>query len=157
MSCIKQILDIKGDKPFVLVPDIGAIEGGGEYNGYEWLITLNRLGHRCGYVALHGDEKLNLEHGYPDLECHGGITFYEDYKFMKSYFNITCPDVWVGFDAGHHYDGKDFEALRRYGMQKDYLDELEKLLLFRCEVRTYDYMREECLSIINQLTGDKNV
>ena len=77
MSCITQLLEMKGDQPFLKADDSVVIEGGGVYKGYEYLIVFVSYGHRCGYVALKEaeterflKEKAEERYYYPDLECH---------------------------------------------------------------------------------------
>lgn len=60
MSCIPKILELKGTKEFLPIPSLNqqdkytttVIEGGGNYKGYDYLITFRDMGFRCGYVAL---------------------------------------------------------------------------------------------------------
>jgi hypothetical protein len=86
----------------------------GEHLGYEWEITSNRMGFRCGYVRIpaghpwHGldyDDVEAADGGY--LDVHGGLTF-------------AAPDTdcgkggednawWLGFDCGHYMDAPDPE------------------------------------------------
>ena len=122
MSCITEILKMKSDKE-VFVPDGEwiAVEGGGTYKDYEYLIVLNTNGHRCGYVAIPpehpysntpeeertfmgGRKYKHYDYDSLDIEAHGGLTF-------------MAPD--------HGYEGQT--------------------------VKVYNYVRQECESIINQL------
>ena len=99
MSCITEILkrntlNIDEFKTTGLI-----VEGGGVYKDYEYLITFTSLGHRCGYVALKGDEGYDKKEGYDlDLDVHGGITFKDRTHSLKS--SIACDDEWIGFDWG---------------------------------------------------------
>jgi hypothetical protein len=149
MSCITQLLELKGDKEFLRIHDEVVIEGGGLYKDYEYLIVFVSFGHRCGYVAL--KENLDAE---PDLECHGGVTFYSNTHTAKDLLPIPCNDFWVGFDAAHHLDAKDMELAEKYFPDNGYVefkknnpDSFDSLGIHR----TFYYMEKECHSIIEQL------
>jgi hypothetical protein len=104
----------------------------GVHEGYEWEVTGNRIGFRCGYVRVpaghpwHGkgwNDVRTADDDYPDV--HGGLTF-------------AAPDTdcgkggednawWLGFDCAHGGDAPDPElpgydpvmaALERFGTVK---------------------------------------
>jgi hypothetical protein len=178
MSCIPRILELKGDRDYLhimdpkdLPADCGiAIEGGGEYRGFHYLITFTGNAHRCGYVALPinhvlADEKIDLVSGhapepYDDLSVHGGITFHENgIHIMERLFpkEPHCKDVWIGFDCAHYRDGKDWEHHAKYfGEEK--MNKLSSCFYPFSEtlrivevVRTYNYVESECKNLIDQL------
>lgn len=78
------------------------------------------------------------------FDVHGSIT----YSGGKSYPVQNPDNKWwfFGFDCGHYGDKKDTDASERYGFRKhsfffhDY-----------GEVRTLDYVWDECLSLYKQL------
>lgn len=72
MSCITEILKVKGDKDFIVSGEI-AIEGGGTYKDYEYIITFTSSGHRCGYVAI--------------PESHSLYKFYKEIILCQSLMN----------------------------------------------------------------------
>ena len=177
MSCIPKILALKGDKEFLPIhddpsrADSGAVvEGGGEYKGYHYVVTFTGCGHRCGYVALPPEHLLsNKEYQltcksppepFSDLSVHGGITFHEegDHILDKLFPNEPkCTDVWIGFDAAHYMDGRDWDHHEKY-FGKKARNELEacgaefRYLLGRKEtVRTYEYMENQCKELIDQI------
>ncbi len=121
--------------------------GKGVHLGFEWEITSNHIGYRCGYVRIppahpwHGvdyDAVRTLDDGYPDV--HGGLTF-------------ACPDThcgkggpddawWLGFDCAHSGDAPDpdlpgYSARYHIGYDGD-------------TVRSTEYVRAECLNLIAQ-------
>lgn len=173
MGCISEILNLKGEQQ-VLIPEGNwiAVEGGGTYQDYEYLIVLNTNGHRCGYVAIPPEhkysktpeeertfmgEQLYKHYDYDslDIQCHGGLTFMSPSHELKDLLDVACNDMWIGFDCGHCYDSCDEEAMRKY-----YGDELvdnKKSFIHAMNgnsektVKNYDYVRNECESIINQL------
>lgn len=170
MSCISQILKKLPDEGCLVIGDKEntdfALEGGGIYKNYEYVIILNGLGHRCGYVAIppeHPFDKIpkpdndycrdgDLDYSEMDIECHGGLTFASRNHGLKSELNITCNDAWIGFDCGHYDDGIDFDAMRKY-YGDEYTEKLRSTLYVLCDgtVKDFDYVANECKSIIDQL------
>lgn len=166
MSCITEILKLKGDKEFLLAFDVDstpwiAVEGGGIYKDHEYLIVLNKFGHRCGYVAIPSNHKFDSpswNYDSLDIECHGGLTFMARHHDLKDLLTIPCNDLWVGFDCGHCFDNSDVKAFTKYFGEKE---AKEKQSFFntmnisnrdeKAEVRTYEYTESECHSIIDQL------
>jgi hypothetical protein len=163
MSCITKLLEMKGDQEILPIHDECVIEGGGIYKDYEYLITFTSHGTRCGYVALKpketeifDEEKKNEQYYYPDIECHGGATFYGSDHGAKNLLPVPCTDVWIGFDCAHAGDGYDKELTKKYFHKQTFSDEFYESMTgfsLRGEVihRTYDYVEQECQSIIDQL------
>jgi len=159
MSCITQILKLKGDKEF-FVPEgsFHAIEGGGVYRDYEYLVTLVPHGGRCGYVSIppHHEYSNLKENDYraPKIDCHGCITFVSKEHVLKDYLTIPCNDMWIGFDCSHYRDSPDkVNAVKYFGelVPESYLfgNGVNK-------IRTYSYVEKECKSIIDQLISLEN-
>ncbi len=172
MSCITEILKLKGDQD-VLVPEGNwiAVEGGGTYKNYEYLIVLNANGHRCGYVAIPPEHKYSetpkemrsflggTEHAHwnydsLDINCHGRLTFMSPEHSLKKMLNIPCNDMWIGFDCAHYNDAIDIDAFRKYYGE----EALEKKKSFieamshpYQTIRPYGYLQSQCESIIDQL------
>jgi hypothetical protein len=126
----------------------------GEHAGFEWEVTKNHSGYRCGYVRIpaghpwhgkgYGDEVLS------GVEVHGGLTF-------------AAPDTdcgkggednawWLGFDCAHFGDAKDPRIMtgeqiaheiameHRYGSLSGRVD----------VIRTTEYVEAECRSLAEQ-------
>ncbi len=160
MSCITKILELKGDKEFLPVHDKLVIEGGGNYMGFEYLITFTQYGTRCGYVAI----PPNFKYDSDELNVHGGITFEGEDHGAKILLSVSCNDVWIGFDAAHLGDTRDFDKAREYFSENEkellginLMEELHKEI---AEIeredpefshKSFDYMVNECLSVIDQL------
>lgn len=193
MSCIPKILELKGDKEFLPIPSkknsgemVGVvIEDGGHYKGYDFLVTFNDMGFRCGYVALPPDHVANsIKEEYPsDYDVHGGITFFDENHFSESFFgDDACKDKWLGFDCGHAGDFNDLEQAKKYfkdnkrilagikltqeikkkvadDMERDYPGYLEMRnspnYEWRDHPRTKEYVINECKSLIDQLIEKK--
>lgn len=191
MSCIPKILELKGDKNVLPVPSLKregymrgiVIEDGGNYKGYDYLITVNDMGFRCGYVALPSDHPINSFHeekyNYPDLDVHGGITFFNFNHLSEVFFGEdSCNDKWIGFDCGHGgdyfdlsqariYFNDDPEILRRIDSMLDIKDKVGKEMeqqfsghalqsssfadQWREIHRTKEYVINECKNLIDQL------
>lgn len=143
---------------------ICAIEGGGKYNGIEYLIIFTDSGIRCGYVALPKESKVEFPENYDDfdIECHGGLTFMGDDLIIKSLLEIECNDMWLGFDTGHSWDLIDKEACKKYYPNSAVLKiKMESELYIaktysqihsqKCSVKSFHYVENECKKIIDQL------
>ncbi len=179
MSCISQILKLKGDQK-ALIP-LGennqpwiAVEGGGKYKDYEYLIVLNSNGNRCGYVAIPPGHKYdstpledrkvefqNYKREYKhydydklDIECHGGLTFMSRHHDLKDLLPQSCDDFWIGFDCGHCWDKPDIAAMTEY-YGEQYVEERKRFLdvmsSYAEDFRNYDYVEEQCHRISEQL------
>lgn len=109
----------------------------GEHAGYQWTVTHNGMGFRCGYVRVppghpwHGKDYNDV---YADV--HGGLTFAKP--------DVKCGDgkeddgYWLGFDCGHHSDAQDPT------LPRDHVYE------WGGEVRTQEYVESECRSLCEQ-------
>lgn len=152
MSCITELIKSHLGR---VVGQI-MIEGGGEYRGYEYLVTFTHLGTRCGYVALPPGHKLNSCVDYDDIpvHCHGGITFYSHDHGLKSLLSQPCIDKWIGFDCAHCYDGHDWEKVaevfgEKAALSREYLSAMDDFP--EVTRKSYDFVVKECQSIIDQL------
>lgn len=162
MSCISEILNLKGDKEFLVLGNpkgfhAFCIENGGEYKGYEYLITMVGRGHRCGYVAIPEDKPINdkgvdYDFGY---DVHGGITFCDRDHPAKAALSIACTDLWLGFDAAHGHDCVDLVCAEKYFGETQEIKYMKTNDFYRGiefgEIRTFEYMESECKKLIDQL------
>jgi len=121
------------------------VECCGAYKGYDYICVLvKELGHRCGYVRLptsHPFFGVDYDKIYEirDVECHGGLTFSGKLGWLKDGY-------WIGFDCGHAGDGRvydymDSEKAKMWKRMEDFQD----------EIRSKDYVEEECRAIIDQV------
>jgi hypothetical protein len=116
----------------------------GVYGGYEWEVTSNRIGYRCGYVRVplghpwHGkdyDDVRTADGGYPDV--HGGLTFAEpDADCGKGGEDSAW---WLGFDCAHAGDAPDPE-----------LHGYDARMASWGVVRTTEYVAVECWKLARQ-------
>lgn len=161
MSCITKLLELKGDKPCLPINGDCVIEGGGIYKYYEYLITFTSNGTRCGYVALKPEEVAIFEeekkedaYYYPDIECHGGATFYANDHGAKDLLPVFCTDTWIGFDAHHFRDGADLLLAEKFFPDHRFIEYKKanpESYDYRFSHRTYDFMVNQCELIIEQL------
>lgn len=83
-----------------------AVLAEGEHAGFQWAVTHNGSGFRCGYVRVpaghpwHGQSM-----GDVPADVHGGITFSE--PDMPCTAPGPDDDWWVGFDCAHSFDAPD--------------------------------------------------
>ena len=157
MSCITKLLEMKGDKPFMLISADVVIEGGGTYKDHEYMIVFTESGYRCGYVAVKDESKLTVSEdwGYPDIRCHGGVTFYSSEHFSKDLLSVPCNDKWIGFDAAHAWDKQCMETSEKYFGETDSIKSRKEnpwpQFYEHVWHRSYEYMEKECHDIIDQL------
>lgn len=159
MGCITALLE-SGAK-YVNKVQCAAVEGGGVHKGYEYLIVLTPMGHRCGYVAINDNHALYKEESYDskkisELKMHWGCTFYG-----KQFTDSACNDKWIGFDCAHSGDRPDTQATKESfpGLHEKRLEGLkiqDEMYLHPCfvdhTIKTKEYVEEQCKSIIDQLT-----
>lgn len=166
MSCITEILKLKGDKPFLATPnDEIVVEGGGVYKNYEYLITFTAMGHRCGYVAINADhpvygtDQVCSSDGF-DLSAHGGITFHQQESVIKTMLKTPCQDEWLGFDAAHCYDTGCVETAEKYFGLTEFVKHMKGNSFYTDKTechgmgithKTFTYMEQECFKLIDQL------
>lgn len=127
----------------------------GEHVGFEWVVTRNLMGFRCGYVRVpmghpwHGRSTDDLT----EVECHGGVTFADP--------DLPCdkdgPDdaFWIGFDCAHGMDLPDPDLMTpeyRAIQEMIYPRHPEQPIdsPFRSHIRTQKYVEAECRSICEQ-------
>jgi len=125
-------LPIKVNRPDAVLEE-------GEHLGFEWTITHNGSGYRCGYVRV---QKGHPWHGvdYDNIACevHGGLTFASpDEECGKG----EPEDAWwVGFDCAHLGDAQDPELPASYVMDRYWND----------SVKSQDYVRRQCMQLCEQ-------
>lgn len=134
--------------------------GRGEHLGFEWLVTHNNMGHRCGYVRVpaghpwHGKDR-----GDVDVRVHGGLTFGEP--------DVDCdkggPDDahWFGCDFAHAWDLPDPSLpvdprFRTFEPFLDMYNSMESLGLFGQAPNSEDHLwtqeevEDECRRVCEQ-------
>lgn len=122
----------------IKVADPSRVLEEGIHEGFEWVITHNNMGFRCGYVKLLPGHPWHSKQ-YDDIEAsvHGGLTFSE-----ADHVCGEGPDDswWIGFDCAHSMDSADPS-----------LPGSERMSMFRYgQLRTQDYVRSECHQLCEQ-------
>lgn len=162
MSCITEILKLKGDNPILKYDHGVAVEGGGNYKGYEYLVTFFEFGHRCGYVAIPSSHEFSKyqENDYDkiDINVHGGLTFCSRESSLKDILSSPCTDLWIGFDCMHGFDDRCLKTSEKYFGEENRVAKTFKILgdlgsfsFNESSHRSFEYVETECKSIIDQL------
>lgn len=126
----------------------------GEHVGFQWEVTSNGIGYRCGYVRVpaghpwHG--KGYDDEGMYDIDVHGGLTF-------------AAPDTdcgkggeddawWLGFDCAHYGDAKDPRIMTAEQIARELAFERDGLGLPHGEasIKTTEYVEAECRRLAEQ-------
>lgn len=120
----------------------------GEHAGYEWEVTDNGVGYRCGYVRLpkghpwHGKDY--SDEALYEVDVHGGLTF-------------AAPDThcgkggeddawWLGFDCAHAGYAPD-PSLPGPGGRREMASVLRS---FAGTVKTTEHVAAECQRLAEQ-------
>ncbi len=160
MSDIKEIIKLKGEKEFFIakfdnIEKVIVVEGGGTYKDHEYLIVFTAGGHRCGYVEIKSDHPFDKKEHYDhvDIDCHGGLTYMSRNHILKKLLLNHSNEAWIGFDCMHYNDSRDYEAYLKYFGEEYPLKHFFGLLsdLEDGETRDFNFVENECRSIIDQL------
>lgn len=151
MSCIPHLLKLKEDKEYMQLNSVAMLESGGNYKDHDFCITFTDMGTRCGYVAVPANSKHIKNEGF-DIAVHGGITFCDKPSHLvddELLGKDDCGDFWLGFDAAHAWDLQDYDVACKL-FPKKYIVRLG-IYSDDSEIRTNEYMVEECKKVIDQL------
>lgn len=116
----------------------------GVHEGFEWEVTANGSGYRCGYVRVppghpwHGKDYYDI-----DADVHGGLTFaHPDADCGKGGEDSAW---WVGFDCAHAFDAPDPDL-------PGYDHDMSRLLLQTeyGSIKTTAYVAAECRQLAEQ-------
>ena len=127
-----------------------------EYLGYKCVVAFQRLGHRCGYVGVPMNHRLYGEnYSEIDFDCHGGLTY--SGGGSNSEYPIESDLWWFGFDCAHYMDSSDYELAMKYFPEETKrlmrVFEVEKEIPSRGEIRSEEYVANECMRIVEQIEG----
>lgn len=130
------------------------VEFRGTYEGYNYVVRINILGFRCGYVEIsntpfEGKNFYDYRKECIDIDVHGGITFQG--KFVGE-------DVeYIGWDYAHLNDSpipdEEFiEICNRIGWQEGKERKLHSInRLYSGDVYSLEDVKNDCIDVINQL------
>ncbi len=149
------------------------------YRGLRCVCIATDMGHRCGYVGVRKNHPL-YGHGYSEkilafsdvsgspigkrgviplfcidknakyvgmdlyFDVHGGVTFADGGKNCK--YPVKSSLWWIGFDCAHSGDSRD-ESL----CKKSTLDIIRRFGNDHGEVRTKEYVEQECRNLADQI------
>lgn len=126
-------------------PDLVLEEG--EFLGFQYTITHNGNGYRCGYVRVPiGHPWHSKEYNDVDADVHGGLTFFEADMPCNKVGDDT--DWWVGFDCAHAGDALDLSLMSCHKEKSIY--SVYQSMASDGEVRTTEYVRQQCINLCDQ-------
>ena len=122
-----------------------------EYKGFPCVVLFLPWGYRCGYVGLpSNNEYYNVDYNNIPVDCHGGLTYSESALALQEDKDIW----WIGFDCAHCFDGYDFRKLDEYYPNRDRFlgnENYKREMTNEYGFRSFDYVKNECIQIVNQL------
>lgn len=135
---IKEILELKGNREYLKSTlDLCVLDDGGNYKEYDWIITINPFGYRCGYVSIPNYHNLTVEFTknignyefFDDIQVHGGITFCNLGSLVADKFITTNSpeEFWLGFDCCHGFDEPDYELSKKLWDDENIIKHIEEL------------------------------
>lgn len=159
---ISGLLAEKGDAPYKIYAE-AALEVAGCYRNHDYVVLFQKMGFRCGYVSVPRTDLLyGKKQKLENLDVHGGVTYCQEPEenYLLNYrLRDGSGDMWIGFDAGHAWDGVDIVTA-----SKIFVNDKEVLALVDrphwrdngYPVRDAGYIIMHCKQLIDQLCGDKN-
>lgn len=125
-----------------------------EYKGFPCVVIFMPLGFRNGYVGLPKNHKYyKKEYKEIPVSCHCGLTYGD-----TSLFGQEDKDIyWIGFDCGHCCDGFDLDKLDEYygnRVENSIMRNYQKMINAEHEFRTVEYVKNECMGIVDQLLNE---
>jgi len=121
---------------------------------FRCVIIGQKIGHRCGYIAIPKEHELyGKDYDEIDISVHGGLT-YASYSEGEYPVKSEKSVYWIGFDCAHYMDGRDLELIKSFG--EDDIDvknmlELERKYPIGGEIRTVEYVENELIEMVNQI------
>lgn len=125
-----------------------------EYKGFPCVVLFMPMGFRNGYVGLTKNHKYyKKEYEEIPVSCHCGLTYGD-----TSLFGQEDKDTyWIGFDCGHCCDGFDLDKLDEYygnRVENQIMRNYHKMINAEHEFRTVEYVKNECMGIVDQLLNE---
>ena len=123
-----------------------------EYKGFPCVVLFMPMGFRNGYVGLpKGHKYYGKEFDFIPVDCHCGLTYGKHYLYGQD----DKDTYWIGFDCCHCCDGFDLENLDKYfgnRIENQIMRDYHKMINKEHEFRTLEYVKENCIGIVDQLT-----
>ena len=125
-----------------------------EYKGFPCVVLFMPMGFRNGYVGLpKGHKYYGKEFDFIPVDCHCGLTYSNNCLYHE-----TDTDLWwIGFDCGHCCDGFDLEKLDEYfenSIKNQIMRDYHKMINEEHEFRTLEYVKKNCIGIVDQLLAE---
>ena len=129
------------------------IEEHNSYRGYEYMIVLQSIGHRCAYINVINTPLQYINYFQLDyIDVHGGLTFSSDIAYS------TQDGWWIGWDYAHYGDRNDYESILAEICEtnEDYTV-VQKMLSndytfkFKGTIHTHDMVLEDVLKAIDTM------
>ena len=98
-------------------------------------------------AAFDEDERVRLDIYF---NVHGGLTYAGDRANYPAESNLW----WLGFDCGHYNDGCDWDLVEKYWGDNPQMQrrlEINRVLCWDNEIRTKEYVENECKSLVDQI------
>lgn len=98
-------------------------------------------------AAFDEDEKARLDIYF---NVHGGLT----YAGGRANYPVESNLWWLGFDCGHCDDGNDWDLVEKYWGDNPQMQrrlEINRVLGWDGEIRTKEYVENECKSLVDQI------
>jgi len=121
-----------------------------EYRGYKCVVLGVDLGYRYGYVNIPNPNLLLSDPVGFDIDIHGGIT----QNFTNDEYPIPSDNpYWIGFDCGHHNDGRDLKLISE--LSEDYKSLKSNIktahIMRDTEVKDKEIVAKEIKRLIDQI------
>lgn len=131
------------------------------YKGFPCVVAMQILGFRTGYVGLSKDNPLYGVYRndiFIDFECNGGLTYSGNHLIGQDDKDIW----WIGFDAGHCWNGYDVNSLKiLFSDDKEAMERIKR----NEEIGYFSYpserpmyledIKNDCMRIVDQLLDVK--
>ena len=98
-------------------------------------------------TACDEDERARLDIYF---NVHGGLTYAGD----SADYPVESNLWWLGFDCGHYNDGNDWDLVEKYWGDNPQMQrrlEINRVLGWDNEIRTQEYVENECKSLVDQI------
>ena len=125
----------------------------GEHLGFQWQITHNDLGSRCGYLRLEpGHPWFGADSDDIDVQVHGGLTFARAGTACATH----GPEAewWIGFDCGQAGDLYDLDLVVDPELRAVYerinASQTRSPFPWHATVKTTEFVQAECFSLAEQ-------
>lgn len=120
------------------------------YKGYPCVVLFQPMGFRCGYVGLEsGNKYFGKHYDFIPVDCHCGLTYSDSRLRLQE----DTDKWWIGFDCGHICDGLDIKKTEEYyGFERANTISEHFHYLNEKDHRTLDYVKNECIKIVEQLS-----